>query len=72
MNPIALQIMDYSFCVDAMWQEEVCNELYEAGMQNDKLALLYDINCTNHIKRRRRYEDKSFIISVVFDAHFFN
>ena len=32
-----------------MWQEEVINDLYEEGIQNDKLALLYQINKTNNL-----------------------
>ena len=32
-----------------MWQEENINDLFDAGMTNDKLALLYEINKTNEI-----------------------
>ena len=33
-----------------MWQDEVINELYDAGVQDDKLALLHKIYETNIIK----------------------
>ena len=32
-----------------MWQDEVINDMFEAGMKNDKLALLYAINETNNV-----------------------
>ena len=32
-----------------MWQEENIDDLFDAGMTNDKLALLYEINKTNEI-----------------------
>ena len=48
-KPVTFQILDYASCFDSMWQEEVTNDLFDAGIQNDKLALLYDINRTNNI-----------------------
>ena len=32
-----------------MWQEEVINDLYDAGIQDNKLGLLYEINKTNNL-----------------------
>ena len=32
-----------------MWLDEVSNDLYEAGMTDDKHSLLYKINETNNI-----------------------
>ena len=32
-----------------MWQEEITNDLFEAGIKNDKLALLQKLNETNNI-----------------------
>ena len=46
---VTFQILDYSLCFDSMWYEEVTNELYEAGIQNDKLALIAKINESNDI-----------------------
>ena len=48
-KPISICIYDCRQCFDSMWQEEVINDLYEAGIQNDKLALLYQINKTNNL-----------------------
>ena len=47
--PISIQILDYASCFDSMCQNEVFNDLYDAGIKDDKLSLLYDINATNHI-----------------------
>ena len=33
-----------------MWQDEVINELFDAGVQDDKLALLHKINESNIIQ----------------------
>ena len=46
---VTFQILDYSLCFDSMWFEEVTNELYEAGIQDDKLALIAKINESNDI-----------------------
>ena len=48
-KPITFQIMDYMLCFDSMWFEEVTNELYEAGIRNDNLALIAKINESNDI-----------------------
>ena len=39
-QPILIMIYDAEQCFDSLWQEEVINNLYEAGIRNDKLALL--------------------------------
>ena len=43
-KPIDIQIMDYKQCFDSMWLEETLNDLYEAGVTDDSLALLYEAN----------------------------
>ena len=49
-KPVTIQIMDYSCCFDSLWQDEVTNELFEAGVDDDKLALFHKINEINHIR----------------------
>ena len=49
-KPVTIQIFDYKTCFDSLWQDEVINELYDAGVQDDKLALLHKINETNIVK----------------------
>jgi hypothetical protein len=41
-----VKILDYKQCFDAMWLEETLNDLYEAGVQDDQLAILYEANKT--------------------------
>ena len=40
-KPIQVQVMDVEKCFDRMWLQETINSLYEAGLTNDKLNLLY-------------------------------
>ena len=49
-KPISMQVLDYKSCFDSMWAEEVINDLFEAGVTDDKLALIQKINETNHIR----------------------
>ena len=35
---------DAEKCFDALWTYECVNDLFEAGLQNDKLCLLFEIN----------------------------
>ena len=48
-NPVTAQILDYKTCFDSMWLDEVSNDLFEAGMTDDKHSLPYKINETNTI-----------------------
>ena len=41
---VDIQIMDYKQCFDSMWLKETMNDLYEAGVQDDQLAVLYEAN----------------------------
>ena len=40
-KPIQVQVMDIKTCFDKLWLEASINSLYEHGLQNDKLNLLY-------------------------------
>ena len=42
-------ILDYRQCFDSMWLEDTINDLYEAGITDDKLALIYKSNETNKV-----------------------
>ena len=46
---ISICIYDCKQCFDSMWQEKVVNDIFEAGIKDDKLALLYEINKTNFL-----------------------
>ena len=41
---IDVQISDYKQCFDSMWLEETLNDLYEGGMTDDNLSILYEAN----------------------------
>ena len=43
-KPIDIQIYDYKQCFDSLWIEECLNDFYDGGFQNEKLALLYNVN----------------------------
>ena len=40
-KPIQIQVMDIQTCFDKLWLEASINSLYDNGLQNDKLNLLY-------------------------------
>ena len=46
---LSICIYDCRQCFDSMWQYEVLNDIYEAGVNDDKFALLYEINKTNNL-----------------------
>ena len=41
-----ISIYDAEKCFDSLWLDECVNDIYEAGLQNDKLNLLYIMNTT--------------------------
>ena len=43
-RPVDLHIFDYKQCFNSLWLQECMNDIYQGGIQNDKLALLYDVN----------------------------
>ena len=46
---IDIQILDYKQCFDGMWLEDTVNDLYEAGITDDNLALIFKSNEKNRI-----------------------
>ena len=40
-QPIQVQVLDAEKCFDKLWLQSCINSIYEAGMDNDKLNLLY-------------------------------
>ena len=40
-DPIQIQVGDVEKCFDKLWLQNTTNDLYEAGLKNDKLNLLY-------------------------------
>ena len=48
-KPVTFQILDYMLCFDSMWFEEVTKYIFEAGVNDDILALIAKINQSNDI-----------------------
>jgi hypothetical protein len=46
---VGIEIVDYRQCFDCMWLEEIFNDLYEAGIQDDELPFIYKADETNEI-----------------------
>ena len=46
---ISISIYDSKQCFDSLWQEHIFNDLYEAGMNTDRLSLLWEINQVNNM-----------------------
>ena len=40
-DPIQIQVGDVEKCFDKLWLQNTTNDLFEAGLKNDKLNLLY-------------------------------
>ena len=40
-EPVDVELFDVEKCFDALWMEETINDVYDAGLTNDKLVLLF-------------------------------
>ena len=38
---VDIQVFDVEKCFDALWVQECMNDIFEAGLDNDKLPLLF-------------------------------
>ena len=46
---IDILIYDYRQCFDTLWLDECINDLFDAGIKDDKLALIYEANKVNKV-----------------------
>ena len=46
---VDIHLYDLRKCFDGLWLEECCNNLYEAGVTDDKLAMIFEGNRTNRV-----------------------
>ena len=51
-KPIDIQILDYKQCFDSLWLQECMNDFYNAGFNDDKFALLFNMNKSANIAVR--------------------
>ena len=47
-----INVYDVFKCFDSLWLSDCINDLYDAGLKNDKLVLLYESNKTANIAIR--------------------
>ena len=46
---VDIQILDYRQCFDSMWMEECVNDMYDYGVRNPNLAMIYEANKVNNV-----------------------
>ena len=55
MSSIDLAVYDLAKCFDSLWLQEIMNDLYEAGVDNDNFVLLYEENKNNLVAIKTAY-----------------
>ena len=53
---IDVVILDYKQCFDGMWLEDSLNDLYDSGVKNRNLAIIYEANSSNKVAVRTPYD----------------
>ena len=53
--PVDLSIYDVKTCFDALWLQQCCNYLFESGVRDDKLAMIFEGNRKNNIKNIKKH-----------------
>ena len=48
-SAVDIIIVDYKQCFDSLWLEESINDLFEAGIQDNSLATIYEANIKNEV-----------------------
>ena len=67
-DPVDMQVVDVEKCFDGLWVEECINDIYDAGLDNDKLNLLYlenqnaKISVKTQDKKSERIDVKNIIM----------
>ena len=64
------QVYDIEKCFDSLWLQEVINSLYEAGLQNDKLPLLFleNNNAQVAVKSNDRISKRISIRNIIMQG----
>ena len=68
--PIDIQLFDVEKCFDSLWVEECINDVFEAGLTNDKLNLLYleNQNANIAIKTQQGKSKRKSIQNVIMQG----
>ena len=71
--PIDLQFWDFKQCFDALWLEDAINDMYEGGLLDDMLSLLYQSGKNVNIAVKTPYglSDRVTIDRVVMQGDVF-
>ena len=69
-EPLDLQVYDVETCFDALWLHEVINCLYEAGLQNDRLPLLFleNSNAQTAVKSSTGISERKNIRNIIMQG----
>ena len=55
-EPVDIMVLDYKQMFDSEWLSECLNDVYETGVTDDKLALLYEANRENFVAVQYRHQ----------------
>jgi hypothetical protein len=47
-TPVDVQVLDVKQCFDGLWTKECLNDVFQAGVQDEKLALIYEASKSAH------------------------
>ena len=69
-DPVDIQIFDVERCFDALWVDECISDVYDAGLDNDKLVLLYleNQNARISIKNQERKSERMEINNIIMQG----
>ena len=72
-DPVDIQLFDIEKCFDTLWVEECMNDLFDSGLQNDKLPLLYmeNQNAEIAIKTQTGITDRKSIKNIIMQGSIF-
>ena len=71
--PVDIVIVDYKQCFDSLWLEECINDLFEAGVTDDKPALIYKLNSVNQVAVKTSFglTERKLIEKIVLQGEVF-
>ena len=69
-DPVDIQLFDVEKCFDSLWVEECINDIFEAGLNNDKLVLLYleNQNANIAVKTPRGKSNRTSIKNLIMQG----
>ena len=73
-KPVDIVIVDYKQCFDSLWLDEVANHLFEAGIYDDKLALIFKLNSVNRLAVKTPFgiTERQLVEKIVLQVEVFD